>query len=80
MKNPASPVARRAGLRIDKPTSNVRSYSPPAHAPQHPLARRRPNAMFADDLIPASDLDSLSVGIAGGADRRLLDLLGGGDR
>jgi hypothetical protein len=80
MRNPASPVARRAGLRIDKPTRNTRSYSPPAHAPQRPLARRRPNAPFADDLIPASDLESLSVEIAGGAGRRLLDLIEGGAR
>jgi hypothetical protein len=78
MKNPASPVARRAGLRIDKPTSNFRSYATPDSVPQRPISRHRPNAPFADDLIPASDLDSLSVGIAGGADRRLLDLLEGG--
>jgi hypothetical protein len=79
MRNPASPMARRAGLRIDKPTSNIRSYSPPAHAPQR-LARRRPNAPFADDLIAASDLESLSIEIAGGAGRRLLDLIEGGAR
>jgi hypothetical protein len=80
MKNPASPVARRAGLRIDKPSSNVRSYSPPAHAPQLPIGRRPPNRPFRDDVPASSGLESLSVGIAGGADRRLLDLLGGGDR
>jgi hypothetical protein len=75
MTNPATPVARRAGPRIDKPSSNIRSYSPPATAAQRPLARRRPNAPFADDLIPASGLESLSVGVVGGADLRLLDLI-----
>jgi hypothetical protein len=79
MRNPASPVARRAGLRIEKPTSTVRSYATPDSAPQR-LARRRPNAPFADDLIAASDLESLSIEIAGGAGRRLLDLIEGGAR
>jgi hypothetical protein len=80
MKNPASPVARRAGLRIDKPTSNSRSYSPPAHAPQRPIARRRPNAPFADDLIPASGLGGLTVDVTGGSCRSLLALADGEER
>jgi hypothetical protein len=76
MKNPASPSAGRgAGPRIITRHLNHRSYSPPAHAPQRPIARRRPNAMFADDLIPASGLENVSVGVVGGADLRLLDLL-----
>jgi hypothetical protein len=79
MKNPASPVARRAGLRIDKPTSNVSPYATPASAPQR-LSRRKPNRPFCDEVPTPSGLESLSVGVVGGADLRLLDLLGGGDR
>jgi hypothetical protein len=70
MKNPRAVAAR--GLRI---IVAGRSYATPARAAQRPLARRPPNRLFRDDLIAASGLDSLSVGVAGGADRRLLDLI-----
>jgi hypothetical protein len=36
MKSPGPPIARRPGLKIEKPTSNfdTRSYTPPESAPQ----------------------------------------------
>jgi hypothetical protein len=72
MKNPASPMARRAGLRIDKPTSS-RSYATPDSAPQRPISR--PNRPFRDDAYAASGLGGLTIDVAGGACRTLQAVL-----
>jgi hypothetical protein len=75
MRNPASPMARRAGFRIKQTSSsNIPPYATPDSVPQR-LLRRKPNAPFADNLIGGPELEGLSVGVAGGADRRLLDLI-----
>jgi hypothetical protein len=76
MKDPASPSAgREAGPRIITRHLNRRSYATPDSVPQRPFSRRKPNAPFSDDVCAASDLESLSVGVAGGARRSLRSIL-----
>jgi hypothetical protein len=71
MKNPSSPWARRPG---SKAQSSISAFDTTVPAPQRPIARRRPNAPFADDQIPASGLGGLTVDVTGGSCRSLLAL------